>query len=186
MIKKILLALVIIIPASWISLIIYFMVTDHLPGLMICATSETACGHIPNGVVEYYILHFRGTKEDIADLEQGVGLSVVFNDPQTRAKFLNFLVEKGINVNIVSPMTGYAPLHIAAASDEPELVTFLLAHGADPTIKTKKNDAPELDNLTALELVEGMSRSKPETDRSKVKKILEEHANKVKVNSSPK
>ncbi len=177
MIKKIVLALVILLPASWIGLTIYVMVTDDLHGLMICATSETAC-RIPNGVVEYYILHFRGTKEDIADLEQSVGLSVVFNDPQKRAKFLHFLVEKGINVNKVSPL-GYAPLHAAAgAYNDPELVTFLLAHGADPTIKTKKSKAPELDNLTALELVEGMSRSKPEIDRSKVKKILEEHIKK--------
>ncbi len=178
MIKKILLALVIIIPASWIGLTIYVMATDDLEGLMICSTSDTAY-RIPKSVCEYYMLHLRGTKEDLAKLEQRAGLSFVFSDPQKRAKFLHFLVEKGINVNKVSPMTGYAPLHIAVASNEPELVTFLLAHGADPTIKTKNNRVPEHDNLTALELVEGMSRSKPEIDRSKVKQILEAHSKKI-------
>lgn len=174
MIKKILLALAIIIPAAWIGLTIYAMATDDLEGLMICSTSDTAY-RIPKGVCEYYMLHFRGTKEDLANLEQRAGLSFIFSDPKKRAKFLHFLVEKGINVNKVSPMTGFAPLHIAAASDEPELVMFLLAHGADPTVKTRDLRAPEFDNLTPLELVEGMSRSKPEIDRSKVKKILEAH-----------
>ncbi len=179
MIKKILLTLVIIIPVSWIGLTIYAMATDDLEGLMICSTSDTAY-RIPKGVCEYYMLHFRGTKEDLAKLEQRAGLSFVFSDPQKRAKFLHFLVEKGINVNIVSPMTGFAPLHNAAgAYNDPELVTFLLAHGADPTIKTKDNRALEFDNLTPLELVEGMSRSKPEIDRSKVKQILEAHSKKL-------
>jgi hypothetical protein len=180
MIKKILLALVIIIPAAWIGLTIYVMVTDDLEGLMICATSETAC-RIPNAVVEYYTLHFRGTKEDIASLERGAGLSFVLGNSAMRSKFLNFVLEKGISISKANPISGYTPLHAAVTLNDPEMVKFLLDHGADPTIRKEKNQnsLPEFDNLTPLELAEKMSRNRPETDRSKVKQILEEHAKSV-------
>lgn len=186
MIKKTLLALAIIIPASWIGLTVYFMVNDDLEGLMVCATNEIAC-RIPDGVVEYYILHFRGTKEDIDELERGSGLSFVFGNRERRTKFLNFLLEKGINVNKISPIGGYTPLHGAVLDNDPEVVKFLLDHGADPTIRKKSYSSfTEFDNLTPLELAQAMSRNRPEIDRSKVKQILEEHSNKVKVNSSLK
>ncbi|MBI3561656.1 MAG: ankyrin repeat domain-containing protein [Gammaproteobacteria bacterium] len=179
MIKKVLAALVIIIPVSWIGFTVYALTTFNLETLMIYSTHGDAC-RIPHceSVVEYYTLHFRGTKQDIADLEQGAGLSFVFGDSETRSKFLNFLIEKGINVNKISPIDGATPLHGAVLFNDPELVKFLLDHGADPNMRKEKNvnSLPEYDNLTPLELVDVMSRNKPEIDRSKVKQILVAHA----------
>ncbi len=187
MIKKILLALVIIIPTSWVGFTIYALTTFDLETLIIYSADDASR---ISGVVEYYTLHFRGTKEDIANLEGRNGLSFVLGNSETQAKFLNFLLEKGINVNKVSPVNGYTPLHSAVLLNDPELVKFLLDRGAEPTIRKEKGGGSasftEFDNLTPLELAEKMSRNRPETDRSKVKQILEEHSNKVKVNSSLK
>lgn len=179
MLKKILLAIVITIPIAWSGLTMYFMATDDLEGLMICATSDTAC-RIPISVVEYYTLHYRGTKEDIANLEEGAGLSFVFGDSEMQSKFLNFLIEKGANVNKVSPLDGATPLHGAVLFNDPELVKFLLERGADPTVRKEKGASSfaEFDNLTPLELARTISRNKPEIDRSKVIQILEEHVKK--------
>ncbi len=190
MIKKILLALVIILPISWVGFTIYALTTFDLETLMIYSTSGDTC-RIPNcdSVVEYYTLHFRGTKEDIADLEEGPGLSFVLGNSETSAKFLNFLLEKGINVNKISPIDGATPLYGAVLLNDPELVKFLLDRGADPTIRKEKGGGPapftEFDNLTPLELAHALSRNRPEIDRSKVKQILEAHG-KVKTKDSPK
>ncbi len=183
MIKKILLALVIIVPATWICLTIYVMVTDDLHGLMICSTSDEAY-RIPKSVCEYYTLHFRGTKDDIAQLEKGIGISVVFGDEKKRAKFLNFLLDKGANINLVSPLHGSTPLHAAVLHNDPELVKFLLEHGADPTIRSSRHNLSfkEFDNMTPLEMLNQMEKNRPGlTDRSKVKQILE-----AKINPAPK
>ena len=180
MIKKILLALVIIIPTSWVGFTIYALTTFDLETLMIYSTADAS--RIP-GVVEYYTLHFRGTKEDIANLEGRNGLSFVLGNNETQAKFLNFLLEKGINVNKVSPIDGATPLHSAVLLNDPELVKFLLDRGADPMIRKEKGGGPasftEFDNLTPLELAHALSRNRPAIDRSKVKQILEEYAKPV-------
>lgn len=179
MIKKILLALVIIIPATWVGLTIYVMVTDDIEGLMICSTTDYY--RIPSSVCEYYTLHFRGTKEDIAQLEKGIGISFVFSDKKMRAKFLNFLLDKGASINLVSPLDGGTPLHAAVIHNDPELVKFLLDHGADPTIRSGKHNLSfkEFDNMTPLEMLNKMEENRPGlTDRSKVKQILEAVPNK--------
>ncbi len=182
MIKKILLALVIILPVTWISLAIYVMVTDDLEGLMICSTTDYS--RIPKSVCEYYTLHFRGTKKDIAQLEKGIGISFVFGDEKMRAKFLSFLLDKGANINLISPLDGMTPLHSAVLDNDPELVKFLLDRGADPTIRKGKgfSSASKVDNMTPLEMLDKMAELRPEmTDRSKVKQILE-----AKINPAPK
>ena len=162
MIKKILLALVIIIPATWIGLTIYVMATDDLEGLMICSTSDEAY-RIPKSVCEYYTLHFRGTKDDIAQLEKGIGISFVFGDEKKRATFLNFLLDKGANINLISPLDGMTPLHAAVFDNDPELVKFLLDRGADPTIRKGKgfSSATNVDNMTPLEMLNKMEENRP-------------------------
>jgi hypothetical protein len=175
-IKKIVLAIVIIAPVSWVGFTIYAMTTFDIETLMTYATSDDNC-RIPycNKPVEYYTLHFRGTKEDVAKLEQGIGLSYVFSDSKKRSTFLNFLLDKGVNINKVSPLDGTTPLHAAVLQNDPELVKFLLDHGADPTIRKAKDNSSftEFDNMTPLEMLEKMVQNRPElAARSKVKQVL--------------
>jgi ankyrin repeat protein len=51
---------------------------------------------------------------------------------------VELLVRAGLNVNQQGDM-GYTPLHYAAS---PEVVSFLLAHGASPSIKNEFGKSP--------------------------------------------
>jgi hypothetical protein len=173
-IKKTLLAIGIIVPVSWVGFTIYAMSTFNLEKLIICSTSDGAY-RIPKSVCEYYTIHFRGTKEDIANLEKGIGLTFALNDTKN-TKFINFLLEKGANINLVSPLDGTTPLHAAVLLNEPELVKFLLDHGADATIRKGKSYSSfaEFDGMTPLEMLIKMEQNHPgQTDRNKVKALLE-------------
>ncbi len=54
----------------------------------------------------------------------------LYDSPQ----IMNFLAQKGVNLNVAIGNSKFTPLHFAAGNNYPTSVRVLLDHGADPTI----------------------------------------------------
>ena len=160
------------IPLVVAGFIWYALATLNIEHLILCATDDTQPRTAQ--ICEYYLLNFRGTKEDIAALEQrGIGITftlVVSAKHADRFKLSNFLISKEINVNTVSPLSGFTPLHTAVIENDANMTKYLLDHGATIDIKSKSDRLP--DNLTPLELVDELIQTNPEIDRSAVRNLL--------------
>ena len=173
MLKKIFIGIAVLIIAC-ISLTYYFLRSSNIETLMTCSTNPHVV-LVPESLCKYYTLHFRGNKQDIASLESTSGLSFIFANKLQTSYFLDFLVKKGINLNKVSPLTGNTPLSSAVVFNKPDLVKYLLAHGADPSIKTNDDSLGAFNHHTPLEIAEMMQKNKMQPDRSEVIQILKEH-----------
>jgi ankyrin repeat protein len=62
------------------------------------------------------------------------------------------LISHGVGVNVRNKAFGYTPLWVATKWDRPEVVEFLLGHGADPNI-------PDNDGKTPLQVAETSMRA---------------------------
>lgn len=153
----------------------YAVKTFSISELVICASTNEAF-YIPESVCEYYLINYRGNKDDIKKLENGAGLSFVANikDPIKRYKFLNYFISKGLNINGASKIDGLTPLHSAILLNDPDLVQYLLSKGADP-LKTEHNNG-----MTAYEYIEFIvsKDTKNLINRDSVKNILSGFHNK--------
>ncbi len=60
------------------------------------------------------------------------------------AEVVKLLVSKGVDINLINDHEGETPLHHAAygESDTGELIEFLLANGANPSIRDKQGKTP--------------------------------------------
>lgn len=72
-----------------------------------------------------------------ADLNQELSNAVLANDSERIA----FLIDKGADVNKLDS-EGYAPLHVAARNEQPEIIRALLARKADVNIKDRDGYTP--------------------------------------------
>lgn len=186
---RILLSIVFIAIIVFAGFIVYVLQSRDLQTLYICATSGAP---VPSKVCEYYFFHFRGSKEDIAELENGVGLAMVFQDKAVsdtydwnkQKAYMDFLISKGIHINKINPINGESPLHAAVIFNDVELAKYLLAHGADPALKsTSIERLPDYGDKTPLETAKLMQiGSNNKQDRSAMIRLLEEQNGKGKSN----
>jgi len=173
--KKLVIAILVIIPAVWFGLAIYVMSSESIEGLVLCATKDDKL-RIPKSLCEYYLFHFRGTKNEIKELEQGEGLPFVVLDNAQQVKYLDFLLNNGFDINKVSQLTGFAPLHIAVLQSKSGIIKYLLEHGADPTTRSGNNAGQgSLSNLTPLELAQRMLQNNPGLNQASVIQELSKH-----------
>lgn len=168
-----------IIVSTYLGLACYALKDSNIEELIVaCLHPET--NHYPKGLPEFYMLNYRGNKEDIDLLKSREGLSFVLNldeNPRdTILKYAAFFVEKGLNVNAIG-MDGASPLHGSVIFNHYEDASFLLKNGADPTLRVGNNrlygkeQQTALTDLTPLELAIRMS-SKDGKDRSKIITLL--------------
>ncbi|CAA2137920.1 quinoprotein dehydrogenase-associated putative ABC transporter substrate-binding protein [Hyphomicrobium sp. ghe19] len=75
--------------------------------------------------------------KDGADLNQELSNAVLANDGERIA----FLIDKGADVNKLNS-EGYAPLHVAARNERPEIILALVARKADVNIKDRDGYTP--------------------------------------------
>ncbi|MGO4683714.1 quinoprotein dehydrogenase-associated putative ABC transporter substrate-binding protein [Hyphomicrobium sp. 2TAF46] len=75
--------------------------------------------------------------KDGADINQELSNAVLANDKDR----VSFLIDKGADVNKLDP-EGYAPLHIAARNERPEIIAELIARKADVNIKDRDGYTP--------------------------------------------
>ena len=135
--KKIILAIFIGLPVLVVGILLYVLTAQDIESLLTCATSDNTRDWA-KPVCRYYVLNYRGTKEDIATLERGVGLAYVFGNKDYI--FEDFLINKGIDINKISPVNGLTPLHSAVIENNAELTKYLLEHGASVTIQAHKQN----------------------------------------------
>ncbi|MBN4080607.1 ankyrin repeat domain-containing protein [Beggiatoa alba] len=138
--KKFVISFFIIASISITGTMTYAIKTLTINELIIC-TSNNEAFYIPQAVCEYYLINYRGSKEDIHDLENGNGLSFVANidDLDKRYKLMDYFISKGLDVNGVSKIDGLTPLHSAILLNDPDLVQYLLSKRADPLTAERNN-----------------------------------------------
>jgi len=111
------------------------MSNSDIEELIVCSSNNES-SYIPQSLCNYYLINHRGTKGDVQLLESRSGISFVFGvvDEKKRNKLFDFLVEKNIDINKVSSIDGFSPLHAAVLEKDEKLVKKLLELGADKSI----------------------------------------------------
>lgn len=165
--RKAVITTLLLVPVMIAVSLVYLLTSQDIESLLVCSTSQSTRPWAKT-VCQYYLFHYRGTKKDIAELEKGAGLSFVLDDDR---EYANFLIQKGIDINKVSPTTGATPLLTAVVENDPTLVKYLLEKGADINVKGYDKLLPHA--MTPLELVEYLASKNPQVDRSEIKNLLE-------------
>lgn len=161
-----LIALVILGVASTWGYVATKTVTDF-ESLLLC--SEGYDELVPKSLCQSYLFNFGGKPEEIAALNQGVGIGWVMRakDDQDRRKLVSFLLQKGVDINAIDQRSGITALHAAVLENNLEAVELLLSNSANPAIKDRRRGKTPLE--FALEL-----KDRPnQPDRTAIIKLLE-------------
>ncbi|MGD8569280.1 MAG: hypothetical protein PVJ39_14430 [Gammaproteobacteria bacterium] len=164
--KKLLIGLLVVIIVAGATSV-YSLSQDNIENLIVCSVNDEA-SYIPSNVCQYYLVNFRGNRDDIAFLNKGAGLGFLISieNNAKRKRLLDFFIAKGMDVNSKSRIDGLTPLQAAILLNDHNLVAYLLKKGADPSI-------PDRDNgMTAREFLKLLTEKKPDVDRSLVRKEL--------------
>lgn len=141
------------------ALMLYNMLSIDIEDLILCSSNEGGI-RLPSQLCEAYMLSYRGSPTDIEQLTHGAGLMFILNAQNATKKYryAKFFISKGLSVNGVNHYGGknLTPLHSAALDNDPEMVAFLLDHGADK----RANPAPL--NQTPPRICQNASKQKPE------------------------
>jgi hypothetical protein len=136
-----------------------------------------------NRTCYWFLKNFRGGSADIERLKSIGGFNFIFagyhkamelNKPdietynQRTVAIADFFLQKGLNINAVSPVDGLTALHAAVVLNQPQVVNYLLRHGAD---KTKPDGKFK---LTPTELAKKLQDDRPDSDYSPIIKALTE------------
>jgi hypothetical protein len=135
--------------------------------LLVCSSASGAY-YIPASACGLYMERLRGNKDDIHYLDGKSGISFLFDLPDAAKKYryLTFLLDKGANINAISPIDGLTPLHGAILRNDSALVNFLLKRGADTGIKERNTQLPP------YEFAQVLQEKNPAIDRSQVLSAL--------------
>lgn len=143
---------------------IYF---KHIYTLTACSQGQIAL--IPKYLCRTYLYHFRGTKNDIDQINYDGSLFEIISgfEKEDQTKLLSFFIEKGVGINELNGRTGTSPLHEAVLDNNLEVTELLLTHGANPLVKDKKR------SLTPLDLALQLKGRLGQPDRTAVIECLE-------------
>jgi hypothetical protein len=137
--KTIAASIVSVLLLVYIGLASYVIAAQRIEQLLICADSGGLKIPFSKKLCRRYLLAFRGSREDINALEQGVGALFVVHGKSTvseRSELLKFLVNKGLDVNRAG-VNQLVPLHVAVLANAADEVQILLDNGANPSLKDK-------------------------------------------------
>jgi hypothetical protein len=173
-IRRILLFVLLLAVTAYIALFAYAIPRQPIEDLLVCADSGGMKIPYSNKLCRSYLLAFRGTPEDIQDLNQGAGVGFVvqgISDAHEREEVLAFLVSKGLDVNRIRPDDiPVRPLHASVLANQPDEVRMLLRNGADASLRG------EHFHLTPLELARKLqAEGKTARDRSAIIALLQQN-----------
>ena len=134
--------------AAYLAVFAYVITQQDIEPLLICADAGGLKLPFSNAVCKAYLLQARGTPEDMAVLQSGIGASFVVQgqaSPDERLQILRFLQLKGLDINQLDAEK-LTPLHASVLANRPDEVKILLQAGAD----NARKDAQF--NLTLMEL----------------------------------
>lgn len=106
---------------------------------------------------QWALFAFHGSPKEIKSLQDSRGLNFIVSFPAERSIIiLNWLLDKGADINTITPSDGLTPLHSAIVQNSSDLVALLVQRGADLSIEETKR------GMTARELLEMLE---PEKER---------------------
>jgi Ankyrin repeats (many copies) len=118
----------------------YVVTTQGIEDLLLCSDGGGLKVPFSNQLCRSYLFAFRGTPQDIASLQRGIGASFVLQGVSPlleRERTLKFLISKGLRVNELD-MHGATPLHAAVLANSSDEIEVLLRNGADVNVKDQK------------------------------------------------
>lgn len=155
---------------GYVTLALWAVARQEIEPLLVCADSGGLNVPFSKNICRAYLFNFRGTKQDISELQQGSGPSFAVQGEsslQEREQILKFLVNKGMNINGIG-MHQLTALHEAVLANSDEEIEMLLRNGADAALRDKKF------GLTPLELAISLEQDgAPGIDRKPVIVLLE-------------
>ena len=135
--------------------------------LLLCSQGKDEL--IPKSLCQSYLFNFGGKPNEIAALNQGIGIGWVIRaeNEGDRRKLVSFLLNKGVDINAVDQRSGITALHTAVLENDLPAAELLLENNANPSVKDRSHGKTPLE--FALEL-----NSKPnQPDRTAIIKLLE-------------
>lgn len=139
----------------------------HIYTLLDCSQGQVAL--VPKHFCQTYLFNYRGTKDDVAQINHDGSLFEIVStaSKEDQSKLLEFLLEKGVDINGLDDRAGISPLHAAVLDNAFEVAEIFLHHGANPSIKDKKR------SLTPLEFALQLKGKPGQPDRTAIIKLLE-------------
>lgn len=155
--------------AGYAALIVTAMTQKPFEHLLVCADAGGLNIPLSKQMCRFYLRNFRGSPDDIAALESGIGASFIAQGKSPlpeREAILKDLTAKGLDVNHIG-VNGMTALHEAVLANAIDEVDLLIRNGANPAIKDKKY------GLTPLELAEKLQKEHADSgDRGAIIKML--------------
>lgn len=135
--------------------------------LLLCSQGKDEL--IPKSLCQSYLFNFGGKPEDIAELNQGIGVGWVIRaeNEEDRRKLVTFLLKKGVDINAVDQRSGITALHTAVLENDLPAVELLLSSGANLLVKDRGS------GKTPLEFAIELKEKPNQPDRTAIIKLLE-------------
>lgn len=135
----------------------------------------------PKKIPEFYLIKFRGNKEDLSSLKAGKGLGYILaiskdGETEKTIKYLQFFIDKGFDINSLDG-DGFTVLHKAVLYNKPKAVAFLLDKKADPHLEIDTSNQSEsvgmksIDSLDVLKYAIYLQRERDQ-DRNTIIAML--------------
>ncbi len=106
---------------------------------LIVKATNSAINPVERSLARWTLFTFRGKSAEIEELQQSNGINFTFSDPSGRGyDVLEWLIDKGADVNISSPLDGMTAAHSAVLLDRPDCLKLLIERGANLSIKDTK------------------------------------------------
>lgn len=158
-------SVVTILAVSW-SYVLTTTVADF-ELLLLCSQGKEEW--IPKSACQRYLFAFRGSPDEIARLNQGVGIrwATDAQDREDQIKLSTFLLEKGVDINAIDQHSGISALHAAALENNLPAVESLLRNGANPAVKDR------VAGKTPLEMARELSNKPNQPNRTEIIKLLQ-------------
>jgi hypothetical protein len=180
--RKIITYTLVILISAYFSLACYSLSKSDIEELIAyCLYPEN--NHYPPGLPQFYMLHFRGSENDLELLKSHSGLGFILNSASESRdkiiKYVAFFLEKGFDINSVG-FDGFTALHGAILFNHPDDVSFLLKRGADKSVRVGysrvygKNEKTNLYGMPPLELATYLSENDGQ-DRNQIIRMLTKH-----------
>jgi len=136
--------------------------------LLLCSQGKDEL--IPKSLCQIYLFNFGGKPEEVAALNDGVGVGWVMRaeDAADRAKLISFLLEKGVDIDAIDQRSGITALHTAVLENDLPIVKLLLGHGANPSVKDRSR------GKTPLEFALELDGKPAQPDRVAIIRVLQD------------
>lgn len=146
----------------------------NFEALLIC--SQGLDSMIPKSLCQTYLFKFGGKPDEIAALNQGAGVGWVIDaeDDEDRKKLVDFLLEKGVDINAMDRRSGLTILHGVVLENNLAAVELLLRNGASPMVKDREK------RRIPLEFALDLAGKPNQPDRTAIIRLLEGAASKNK------